>query len=132
MRFGFGFGLGLTFKTCSGSPRNTGWAGVFGMRLSERSEFSMPPAHSSIAGYPYWFLYGRACWVSFLLVPFLWISKEKILAHKGRQSRQCASTRKLIKTKQPCASTIIKTTYWLTDEPFGCVKRPSSRKTAVA
>ena len=35
------------------------------------SEFSIPPAHSSIAGNPYWFLYGRGCRVSFLLVTFL-------------------------------------------------------------
>ena len=35
---------------------------------------------------------GRVCWVSFLLVTFLWISKVKPLAHKGRNYWQCAST----------------------------------------
>jgi hypothetical protein len=28
--------------------------------------------------------YGQACRVPFLLVPFLWASKEKILVHEGR------------------------------------------------
>ena len=42
----------LTLPSRSGSPRSTGCAGGFGMRLSERSELCIPPAHSSIAGHP--------------------------------------------------------------------------------
>jgi len=57
---------------------------------------------------------GRACWVSFLLVPFLWISKEKILAHKGRKAKLKFNRIEKIslpgkgKTNQLCASTKIK------------------------
>jgi hypothetical protein len=30
--------------------------------------------------------HGQECRVSFLLVPFLWTSKEKILVHEGRKT----------------------------------------------
>jgi hypothetical protein len=43
--------------------------------------------------------------VAFLLVPFLWPLKEKILAQKGRKTQLCASTTIKMKTTQPIRAT---------------------------
>ena len=51
--------------------------------LSERQRVSHPAGSFEHRRTPA----GRACWVSFLLVTFLWISKEKPLAHKGRNTK---------------------------------------------
>jgi len=81
------------------------------VRLSERSEFAPRRLIRASQGTHNDLNYGQECRVPFLLVPFLWASKEKILVHKGRNTQTNSrlrikrTHRRGMKTTRPCAST---------------------------
>ena len=67
---------------------------------------SRPAASSEHRRGPIMIHYGQECRVPFLLVPFLWAIKEKILVHKGRKARQKPNRRLKKKTSRAPAQKI--------------------------
>ena len=60
-------------------------------RMSERSEFCAPPARREQRSVPEASAKGQGIRLAFLLVPFLWRSKEKELARRGETRPVSAS-----------------------------------------